>query len=195
MTIERSNRTQTLWLFIVLGSECRNELNLSREESPDSGSDGSQSWWLYSDQTWHCGTFSFYISEHICVRVLTYAHIAQSDRLTSCPQGHLACEKGRGALLFSLWFSYYTEINTVELFWRPRALDPERASTQIFCLCSLSLFQSPCLHLFHWQARTRTLSTRTPCYALIQALPSKQINKHGRTLLMHFVWWNVFGGW
>lgn len=118
----------------------------------------------------------------MCVRTNTYTHsvVRQTNQL---PQGLLACEKGQGALLFSLWFSYYTQINTVELFWRPGALDPERASTDFFSL-SLFLSQSPYLPLFHCLSDRHT-HTRTWCYALIQALPNKQVNKHIHTLLMH----------
>lgn len=54
----------------------------------------------------------------------------------------LACDRGQGAPLFSLWFSYYTQINAVELLWHPRALDPERVRTEFLYLLSVSLSPS-----------------------------------------------------
>lgn len=132
-------------------------------------------------------------SIHVCVRINTYTHsvVRQTNQL---PQGLLACEKEQGALLFSLWFSYYTQINTVELFWHPRALDPERVSTEFF---SLSLFLSVALSLSIslsvWQTHTYS-HMMLHTYSVIAKQTSKQTYTHTHTTHA-FVWRNVFSGW
>lgn len=130
--------------------------------------------------------FLKFSSIHVCARTNTNTHsvVRQTNQL---PQGLLACEKGQGALLFSLWFSYYTQINTVELFWHPRALDPE----------FFSVSQSPYLPLFHclsvWQTHTYShMMLRT--YSGIAKQTSKQTYTHTHTAHA-FVWRNVFSGW
>lgn len=99
------------------------------------------------------------------------------DRQTNqLPSGPLASEQGQGALLFSLWFSYYTEINTVELFsdtqglWRQWA----RGLNSFICLFAVA-FSAQSVSQFHclWQAGTW-------CHARIQALLSKHTNTYTR---------------
>lgn len=67
------------------------------------------------------------------------------------PQGLLAGEKGQRALLFSLWFSYYTEINTVKLFCATQGLWTQREwALNAFISLSLPyLLLFPCLFDTH----------------------------------------------
>lgn len=74
---------------------------------------------------------------HVCMSTHTHCAVRQTNQL---PSGVLACQKGQRALLFSLWFSYYTEINTVELFCHTQGLWTHRQwALDSFIALSLSL--------------------------------------------------------
>lgn len=104
-------------------------------------------------------------------------HTLSVRQTNQLPSGFFGWRIGTGSpFVFFLWFSYYTEINTVELFcdtqglWRQRA----RGLNSFICLFSLA-FSAQSVSQFHclWQAGAW-------CHTRIQALLSKHTNTYAR---------------
>lgn len=118
-------------------------------------------------------------------QVFTNAHahsfffpfLSQSDLLTSCPKAFWLAKKGPRAPLFSLWFSYYTEINTVKLFcatqrhWTHGELALNAFISFFFFPFLFSLFICPVSLCF---ALTHTY-LHMMLHTLTQASPDKQL--------------------
>lgn len=96
--------------------------------------------------------FQFLNQKRVCTHACTCRHFlySQLDRLTSTPKAFWLVKRDR-VLLFSLWFSYYTEINTVKLFCATQGLWTQREwALNAFISLSLPyLLLFPCLFDTH----------------------------------------------